>query len=127
MQPLRRLSREGTDCRRGLHSRRAPDGASVISQGLRFGRITSPGMGRQKRCLRTSRSFPKITLVEFDLVFLEQRDEFILVRMSVMMLRLIGNVTRHLWQIRMAHGEGAVSCLPGKALLTGKRVMDPFR
>ncbi len=30
--------------------------------------------------------------------FFEQRDEFILVGLSVMMLRLIGNLTRHLWQ-----------------------------
>ena len=68
-----------------------------------------------------------MALVEFDLVLLEQRDEFLLVGLGAMMLRLIGNVARHLWQIGMAHGEGTVSCLPRKVLLTGKRVMDPFR
>ena len=83
--------------------------------------------GRQQSCFRDRVSFPEITLIEFDLVFLEQRDEFILVGLGVMMLRLIGNVTCHLWQVGMAHGEGTVSSLPGKALLTRERVMDLLR
>ena len=68
---------------------------------LRFVREPSPWKGDRGVASERRVSFPQITLVEFDLVFLEQSDEFILVGLSVMVLRLIGNVTGRLWQIGM--------------------------
>ena len=69
----------------------APDGASVFSQGsgrrasdarspwLRFVREPSPWKGDRGVASERCVSFPHITLVEFDLVFLQQGDECILV------------------------------------------------
>ena len=66
--------------------------ATHAAPGYGFVRVRSPWKGDRGVASERRVSFPQITLVEFDLVFLEQSDEFILVGLSMMVLRLIGNV-----------------------------------
>ena len=58
-----------------------------------------PWKGDRNAASERDGSFPKITLVEFDFVFLQQRKELILIGSGIMVLGLIGDVASYIRQI----------------------------
>jgi hypothetical protein len=69
---------------------------------------------------------PEIPFVEFDPVFEKERHVFLLERTRPMVFGLTSNVCRNVGKIGAADGEGAVSLLPGEAVLAD-RVVTPGR
>jgi hypothetical protein len=75
----------------------------------------------------TVESFPQISVVVFDSMFLQQREELFLETHFTMMLFLSFDVIDDSIQLRNAGTEGAILGLPGKETLIGKCFMHPFR
>ena len=72
-------------------------------------------------------SVPKITLVVFDPMLLEQGQEFLLKSHSPMMLGLALNVLNDFIQLRHAGPKGPILNLPLEALMLREGIMHPFR
>ena len=72
-------------------------------------------------------SIPKIFLIEFNFMVLQQPAELILERLSFVMLLLIGDVRLDRVASRMAHGERAIAGLPRELVRARKCVVHPMR
>ena len=60
-------------------------------------------------------------------MLLQKHDEFLLERARAMVLTLVGDITFRLFNLRDSDAKSGVAFLPGKAVLPGQRVVNPFR
>jgi len=68
-----------------------------------------------------------VPLVEFEVVSTQKGDEFLLKRMSSMMLLLPLDVCNRLRDGGDGDAERSISLLPGERLVFGVGLVDPFR
>src|SRR5436190_8499821 len=66
-----------------------------------------------------------VPFVEFNFVRIQERDELVSERDSLMVLLLTGEVTLHLLQIRLTHGKARVTALPGEIRQGWKYIVHP--
>src|SRR5262249_23662525 len=70
-------------------------------------------------------SIPHVPLVVFDLIFLQQAPEFVLIRFAAIMFFLVLDVALERRKVRRADRERAVPVLPVKCRQRGELIFDP--